>query len=220
MCIRDRFSPDGTRLVAADHSSVLIWRTDITARPERHDVHGGRVSTAEWSADGGTLATLGVDGGVVLLDMTGKRRVGAVLTDALGARTTTLWATEQAIVVGQVTGRLLFVSPLDGTIEPAAERPHGTNAIDSARAGPSGERLITTDYLGASVWDLADRRLLGSVELLTDPPSPDPSSDSAPPSRMRPSRSRGTPSQVHASWKSKSVSTPPGVSRNCTAAPA
>lgn len=174
------FSPDGTRLVAADHSSVLIWRTDITARPERHDVHGGRVSTAEWSADGGTLATLGVDGGVVLLDMTGKRRVGAVLTDALGARTTTLWATEQAIVVGQVTGRLLFVSPLDGTIEPAAERPHGTNAIDSARAGPSGERLITTDYLGASVWDLADRRLLGSVELLTDPPSPDPSSDSAP----------------------------------------
>ncbi len=164
------FSPDGSRIVAADYASVLIWRTDGSGLPERHEVHGGRVVSADWSADGSTLATLGRDGGVVLLDMTGRRRVGAVLTDALDARTTTLWATPRAIVVGQVTGRLLFVEPADGTINPAAERPHGTDAIDSARSGLTGDLLVTADYRGGTaVWDVATRRLLGTVDLPTEP---------------------------------------------------
>jgi WD40 repeat protein len=125
--------------------------------------------SADWSAEGSTLATLGRDGGVVLLDMTGRRRVGAVLTNALGARTTTLWATSRAIVVGQVNGRVLFVDPTDGTINPAAERPHGTKAIDSARSGLAGDLLVTADYLGGTaVWDVAARRLLGTVNLPTE----------------------------------------------------
>jgi WD40 repeat protein len=71
-----------------------------------------------------------------------------------------------AIVVGQVNGRLLFVDPTDGTISPAEERPHGTNAIDSARTGRSGNLLVTADYLGGTaVWDLTSRRLLGTVDL-------------------------------------------------------
>ena len=164
------FSPDGSRIVAADYASVLIWRTDGSGHPERHEVHGGRVVSADWSADGSTLATLGKDGGVVLLDMTGRRRVGARLTDALDDRTTTLWATPRAIVVGQANGRLLFIEPADGTIKPAAERPHGTNAIDSARSGLTGDLLVTADYRGGTaVWDVAARRLLGTVDLPTEP---------------------------------------------------
>ena len=147
-----------------DYASVLIWRTDGSGQPERHEVHGGRVVSAEWSADGHTLATLGRDGGVVLVDMTERRRVGAVLTDALDGRTTTVWATSHAIVVGQVTGQLLFVDPTRGTIVRANERPHGTSAIDSARVPESGNPLVTTDYLGGTaVWDLTTRRLLGTV---------------------------------------------------------
>ena len=160
------FSPDGQRIVAADYSSVVIWRTDGSGLPERHEVHGGRVEAANWSADGSTLVTLGRDGGVVLLDMTGQRRVGAVLTDALGARTTTLWPTPYAIVVGQDDGRVVFIDPADGTIDPAEERPHGTNGVDSARAGRSGSLLVTADYRGGTaVWDLTTRRLLGTVDL-------------------------------------------------------
>ena len=69
-------------------------------------------------------------------------------------------------MVGQVNGRLLFVDPADGTIDPAKERPHGTNAIDSARAARSGNLLVTADYLGGTaVWDLTTRRLLGTVDL-------------------------------------------------------
>jgi WD40 repeat protein len=49
------FSPDGSRIVAADYASVLIWRTDGSELPERHEVHGGRVAAADWSADGKTL---------------------------------------------------------------------------------------------------------------------------------------------------------------------
>jgi WD40 repeat protein len=160
------FSPDGRRIVAGDYASVVIWRTDGSGLPERHEVHGGRVKSANWSADASTLATLGTDGGVVLLDMSGRRRVGAILTDALGGRATTLWATPYAIVVGQDNGRVLFVDPANGTIDPAEERPHGTNAVDSARAGWSGNLLVTADYRGGTaVWDLPTRRLLGSVDL-------------------------------------------------------
>jgi WD40 repeat protein len=98
--------------------------------------------------------------------MTGRRRVGAVLTDELDARTTTLWAMPQAILVGQVNGRLLFVDPADGTVVPAQERPHGTNAIDSARAAWPGNLLVTADFRGGTaVWDLTTRRLLGTVDL-------------------------------------------------------
>jgi WD40 repeat protein len=155
--------------VASDYSSVLVWRVHGSGRPERHDVQGGRVTAAEWSPDGATLATLGRDGAVVLLDMTGRRRVGAVLSEGLG-RTTTLWATAQAIVAGQVDGRLLFVDPRNGTLQVAAERPHGTDAIDSARAGPTGSLLVTVDYRGGTaVWDLRTRHVLGTVDLATDP---------------------------------------------------
>ena len=164
------FSPDGSRVVAGDYASVLIWRTDGTGTAERHEVHGGRVVSAEWSRDGSTLATLGRDGDVVLLDMTGRRRVGAVVTDALQARTTTLWATPRAVVVGQDDGGLLFVDPADGSVHPAGDSPHGTNAIDSARAAPTGNLLVTSDYLGGTaVWDVATRRLLGTIDLPTVP---------------------------------------------------
>jgi WD40 repeat protein len=72
----------------------------------------------------------------------------------------------QTILVGQVNGRLLFVDSAKGTIHPAEERPHGTNAIDSVRAPWSGNLLVTTDYLGGTaVWDLTTRRLLGTVDL-------------------------------------------------------
>ncbi len=44
------FSPDGSRIVAGDYASVLIWRTDGSGLPERHEVHGGRVVAADWSS--------------------------------------------------------------------------------------------------------------------------------------------------------------------------
>ncbi len=160
------FSPDGSRIVAGDYASVLIWRTDGSGLPERHEVHGGRVVSAEWSADGSTVATLGRDGAVVLLDMTDRRRVGAVLTNDLDARTTNLWATSQSILVGQVNGGVLFVDPVDGTIVPAEGWPHGPYAVDSVRTGRSGDLVVTADYHGGTaVWDLPSRAWLGSVDL-------------------------------------------------------
>ncbi len=162
------FSPDGNRVAAADHSSVLVWPTHGSGRPERHEVHGGRVGAGEWSPDGATLATLGRDGAVVVLDTTGRRHVGAVLTEAL-TRTTTLWATRDAVVAGQVDGRLLFVDPASGDVQVASERPHGTKAIDSARTGLTGDFLVTVDYQGGTgVWDLRTRRYLGGIDLPGD----------------------------------------------------
>ena len=71
---------------------------------------------------------------------------------------------------GKPTVGLLFIEPADGTINPAAERPHGTNAIDSARSGLTGDLLVTADYRGGTaVWDVATRRLLGTVDLPTEP---------------------------------------------------
>jgi len=158
------FSPDGRWVVAGDYASVVVWPTDGSGLPERHEVHGGQVKSASWSADGSTLATLGRDGTVVLLDMTGRRRVGAVLTNGLEARTTTLWATSRSIVVGQVNGQVQFVDPAEGTIHPAENRPHGTHAVTSARAAPSGNLLVTADFQGGTaVWDLTTRGLLGPV---------------------------------------------------------
>ena len=163
------FSPDGSRIVAADNASVLVRRTNGGGKAERHDVHAGRVVSAEWSADGSTLATLGRDGDIVLLDMTGRRRVGSILTDALPARTTTMWPTPSAILLGQFDGTLVFVDPRDGTVQAASEHPHST-AIDSARAGRSGNALVTADGRGeTAVWDLSTRRLLGTVELPVPP---------------------------------------------------
>ena len=162
------FSPDGNRVAAADYSSVLVWPTHGSGRPERHEVHGGRVGAGEWSPDGATLATLGRDGAVVVLDTTGRRHVGAVLTEAL-SRTTTLWATRDAVVAGQVDGRLLFVDPASGDVQVASERPHGTKAIDSARTGRTGDLLVTVDYQGGTgVWDLRTRRYLGGIDLPGD----------------------------------------------------
>jgi WD40 repeat protein len=84
------FSPDGHEIVAADFDSLLMWRTDRDGLPERHDVFGGRIDLATWSADGATLAAGGFDGNVVLLDTTGRGRIGAVVPDALGGDTSTL----------------------------------------------------------------------------------------------------------------------------------
>ena len=84
-------------------------------------MHGGRVMAAEWSADGSTLATLGRDGGCGLVGhdrpASGRRRTHRCPRcpddDPLGD--------SQAIVVGQVNGRMLFVDPADGAIVPAKD---------------------------------------------------------------------------------------------------
>jgi WD40 repeat protein len=162
------FSPDGSSVTAADHTDVLIWPLQGGGQPERHEVHGGRVAAAAWSPDGTTLATLGSDGAVVLLDMTGRRRLGAVLTRGLG-RTTTLWATREAFLAGQVDGTLLFIDPANGAVHAASEHPHST-AIDSARAGATGNLLVTADHFGLTgVWDLRSRRYLGAIDLPSEP---------------------------------------------------
>jgi WD40 repeat protein len=164
------FSPDGSRVAAADFATVLVWRTDRGGLPERYDVHGGRIVSASWSRDGSTLATGSDDGTVVLLDTTGRRRVGALLTDAIGGNTSTLWAVPGAIVVGQFDGRLLFVDPSDGTVQPADGPAVGTDPIRTARAGRAGNLLVTANAAGVTaVWDVATRRLLGTVDL--PPPS-------------------------------------------------
>jgi WD40 repeat protein/DNA-binding SARP family transcriptional activator len=160
------FSPDGTRIAAGDFSTVLVWRTDRGGLPERFDVHGGRVLSAAWSPDGSTLATGSEDGTVIVWDTTGRRRVGAVLTDALGDNTSTLWPVPGAIVVAQVSGRLLFVDPSTGTIHPATDHTGGTAQINTARAGRAGTLLVTADATGLTqVWDVKTRRLLGKVDL-------------------------------------------------------
>jgi WD40 repeat protein len=172
------FSPDGRKVVAGDFDTLLVWRLDrpgLPGLPERYDVFGGRVLFAAFSPDGSTLASGGYGATVVLLDATGRRHVGAVLTDALGDDTATLWTTQQAIVVGQFRGRLLFVDPSDGAIHPA-EGHSGTEFIVSARAGRAGTPLVTADQAGlTAVWDVKTHQLLGTVDLPPprDPFSPD-----------------------------------------------
>jgi WD40 repeat protein/DNA-binding SARP family transcriptional activator len=160
------FSRDGSRVAAGEASTVLVWRTDGSGLPERYDVQGGRVTSAAWSKDGSTLAAGSEDGTVVLWDTNGRRRVGAVLTDALGGDTSTLWATQRAIVAGQVGGRLLFIDPSTGTIHLAARHAGGTDPIITAHAGRAGNLLVTADAAGVTgVWDLATGHLLGTVGL-------------------------------------------------------
>jgi WD40 repeat protein len=98
--------------------------------------------------------------------MTGRRRLGAVLSDSLAGRTTNLWATPNTIVVGEVNGRVLFVDPADGTIAVADGWPHGDDAVESARTGLAGDLLVTADYLGRTgTWDLPTRQWIDSVDL-------------------------------------------------------
>jgi DNA-binding SARP family transcriptional activator/WD40 repeat protein len=165
------FSPNGRQVAAADYSTVLVWRTDVTGLPERYDVQGGRAVSAEWSPDGATLATLGADGGVVTLDMTGRHRLGAVITDALNGDAATVWPMRQSIVVGQFDGGLLFVDPVSGGIHAAYGYPPGAE-VGSARSGRSGDLLVTADSTGRTeVWDIPSRSLLGPVPLpRADPP--------------------------------------------------
>jgi WD40 repeat protein len=166
------FSPDGHQLVAGDFDTLLVWHTDRDGLPERHDVFGGRIAFATWSADGGTLAA-GSGSSVVLLDATGRHRVGAVITDAIGEDTSTLWAVPGAIIVGQGGGRLLFVDPATGKIHTEtapirdpAHTPPEMRLINTARAGQSGRLLVTTNLAGdTAVWDVASHRLLGMVNL-------------------------------------------------------
>jgi WD40 repeat protein len=170
-------SPDGSRLVGGDLGTVYFWRTDHDGLPERYDVHGGRVTSAAWSPDGAAVATGAEDGTVVLWDVDGRRRVGAVLNDALGADTSTLWATPDAIVVGQFDNargffRLTFVDPHDGTIHPAVGSVPGLGdeAIQTARSGGRSPLVVTADNAGhTAVWDSRTYRLLGTVPL----PAPD-----------------------------------------------
>jgi DNA-binding SARP family transcriptional activator/WD40 repeat protein len=160
------FSPDGSRVAASDFATGLVWRTDRRGLPERYDVHGGQVRAAAWSRDGSTLATGSADGTVVLSDTTGRRRVGAVLSDALGDDTSTLWAVPRAIVVAQFGGRLLFINPSSGAIHPAEGDTGGTDQVITARAGRSGTLLVTADLAGVTaVWDVKTRHLLGTVDL-------------------------------------------------------
>jgi WD40 repeat protein len=68
--------------------------------------------------------------------------------------------------VGEFDGRVQFVDPADGTVRPALERPHTTYAVVSARAWPGSDLLVTTDYRGGTaVWDVATRRVLGTIDL-------------------------------------------------------
>ncbi len=170
-------SPDGSRLVGGDVGTVYFWRTDRDWLPERYDVHGGRVTSAAWSSDGAAVATGAEDGTVVLWDVDGRRRVGAVLNDALDADTSTLWATPDAIVVGQMDYargifRLIFVDPHDGSIHPAVGSVPGLGdeVIQTARSGDRSALVVTADSAGlTAVWDSRTHRLLGTVPL----PAPD-----------------------------------------------
>jgi DNA-binding SARP family transcriptional activator/WD40 repeat protein len=172
------FSPDGRQVVAGDYDSLLVWHVGRDALPERYDVFGGVVRFATWSADGSTLAGGGRGGAVVLLDTTGRRHVGAVITDALGGDTSTLWTVPGAIVVGQAGGKVLFVDPSERTVH-AVDAPTGRAhpkpgmlAIGSARAGRAGKYLVTVSWAGVTaVWDVASRRLLGTVDLPAPAPT-------------------------------------------------
>jgi WD40 repeat protein len=165
------FSPDGTRVVASDYSTILVWPTERDALPDRYDVQGGQVLSAEWSTDGSTLVTLGADGAVITLDMTGRRRLGALVTDRLDGHASTMWPLRQAIVIGQFGGRLLFVAPQVGTVKEAEGHLDWAEQVENARAGQQGDLLVTNDARGlTAVWDVATRRLLGTVPLpLVDP---------------------------------------------------
>jgi len=163
------FSPDGSRLVAGDFTTVLVWRNDRAGLPEKYEAHDGRVLSADWSADGSTLATAGEGGTVILWDTTGRRRAGAVLTNGLAEDASTVWPVPGAIVVGQANGRVLFVNPADGTIQTSG--PPATAPIVTARSGRAGDLLVTADNNGdTAVWDIPARRLLGAVELPRNSP--------------------------------------------------
>jgi DNA-binding SARP family transcriptional activator/WD40 repeat protein len=166
------FSPDGREVVAGDFDTLLVWRTDRGGLPERHDVFGGRITFATWSGDGSTLAAGGLGGTAVLLDRTGRRRVGAVVTRALGDDTSTLWAVPGAIVAGQVGGKVAFVDPATGAVHPVDGPVRGPlpqqwmHGIESARAARNGKTVVTTNFAGdTAVWDVESRRLLGTVDL-------------------------------------------------------
>lgn len=166
------FSPDGSRLAAADvNQAILVWDTRTTAPPVRLADAGDDV--AVWSADGKTLVTRA--GGVLTWDLGGRHELGRVLTETLPGdgqfptHNSTAWGAKDTVVVAGRSGWLAFLDQATGQMT-VPHSPH-THPIGTARAGRAGNPLVTTDESGrTAVWDVPSRRLLGLVSGL---PAPD-----------------------------------------------
>ena len=166
------FSPDGSRLAAADvNQAVLVWDTRTATPPLRLADAGD--DAAVWSADGTTLLTRA--GGVLSWDLSGARELGRVLTrrlpgdGQLPTHNSTAWGAKDTVVVAGRNGWLAFLDQSSGKMT-VRSSPH-THAIQTARTGRSGNPLVTADDSGlTAVWDVPSRRLLGLVRAL---PAPD-----------------------------------------------
>ena len=159
------FSPDGRQLAGADSDTVLVWRLDVEGLAQRYVGHSGRVFAAAWSPDGTSLATGATDNTIMRWDVVGGDRMGRIVTSRLDGDTSTLWPTDEGVVVGQFGGRLLLVDPDTGEIHELRSPTPGAD-VSTARSAPGGRLLITADTNGTTtVWDLRARRSLGTVEL-------------------------------------------------------
>jgi WD40 repeat protein len=170
------FSPDGTRLAAADGGDMLVWDVHVaddraTALPTRLADAGDDV--AVWSTDSRTLITRG--SGVLTWDLGGDRALGRVLTRSLPGDGTfethnyTAWGAKDTVVVSGRSGWLAFIDSRTARMTVPSSPHHAP--VATARAGTGGTPLVTADEAGVTaVWDVPSRRMLGTF---TGLPTPD-----------------------------------------------
>ncbi|MGO9469696.1 MAG: hypothetical protein ACLQVF_36800 [Isosphaeraceae bacterium] len=167
------FSPDGTTLAAGSRGSmntgdvwmagVHLWDVASGRFLRRIAAHQGWIDSLDFSPDGRTLATTGIEVVVRVWGVADGREV----VPQVGHRT----AIKHLVVAPD--GRSVFTAGLDGTVrewDAASGRDRGIFArfpgyIHGMAVAPDGKSLVVSALFdGVTLWDVAGRRLVRRFE--------------------------------------------------------
>jgi len=161
------FSPDGRLLAGRDGGTVLVWRVHGSLLPERFSGHAGRVTAAVFTRDGSTLVSMAEDHGMIVWDLSGRSRLGRVLTRQLdNSIVSSVWAAGTRIAVGQRDGALLFIDPRSGAITRAIAGCHCPSPLGypTVRSGVGSDSLIAARGDGlTTIWSMSTGRMQSLV---------------------------------------------------------
>ena len=114
---------------------MIVWDVQRAASGETLQGHAGEITGLAISRDGGTLYTSGVDGNVLVWDLTGNRRLGRAVAIGRGA-TDAVPGSRLPVSATSPDGRVLALGLGDGTISLVDARTLRTRS--SFRVAPRG----------------------------------------------------------------------------------